>query len=157
MKPLWIALALIAGLACAGAPEAPAPEAKTEAPKPKPPDESRRFPKENQTAMELVDDHLLGKNFLPGGNLATYENAGKTYQLFLAVLKQDASLAIFDVKEALTDAKFVASFGGYYGLVDDTPWFVFAKGNYLAGVVGLPQDEADAVAREFAARIPATN
>ena len=155
MKPLWIPLALMMGVACGGAPEAPAPEAKTEAPKPKPPDESRRFPKENRTAMELVDGNLLGKDFLPGGNLATYEKDGKTYRLFLAVLKGDPSLAIFDVKEALTDAKFVPSFGGFYGLDGETPWFVFAKGKYLAGVVGLPQAEADAVAREFAARIPA--
>ena len=154
LKAIAITLSLIA---CGGPSEAPAPEAKAEAPKPKPPDESRRFPNENQTSMELVDDNLLGKDFLPGGNLATYENSGKTYQLFLAVMPNpDASaFALLDAKEALTDAEFVASFGGYYGLDGETPWFVFGKGKRFAGVVGLPQEEADAIARDFAARIPA--
>jgi len=151
-------IAFLAGTcACGGPSEAPAAEAKAEAPKPKPPDESRRFPKEGQTAMELVDDNVLGKDFLPGGNLATYEKDGKTYQLFLVVMPdaEKSSFALLDSKEALTGAKFVPSFGGYYGLDGETPWFVFGKGKYFAGVVGLPQDEADLVAREFAARIPA--
>jgi hypothetical protein len=107
--------------------------------------------------MELMGDSLLGQGFLPGGNLATYEKDGKTYQLFLSDLgdAQKASFALLDAKEALADAKFVASFGGYSGMVGEAPWFVFAKGKYLAGVVGLPPDEADLVARDFAARVPA--
>ena len=159
MRPYWMIAALLAVFACGGAPEAPAPEAKAEAAKPKPPDESRLFPKENQTAMELVDDHLLDKDFLPGGNLATYEKDGKRYQLFLIVMKDgdDASLKMFDIRQMLTDPKYVASFGGYHGLEGETPWFVFVRNNRVAGVVGLPQEEADLVAREFAARIPATN
>ena len=160
MRPYWTIAALLAGLACGGsAPESPAPEAKVEAPKPKPPDESRRFPKDNQSAMELVDDHMLGKDFLPGGNLAAYEKDGKQYKLFLILMKDgaEASLKMFDLKQTLADAKFVASFGGYYGLDGETPWFVFAKNKHLAGVVGLPREEADLVAREFAARIPAAN
>ena len=151
-------IAFLAGiLACGGPAEAPAPEPNAEAPKPKPPDESRLFPKEGQTSMELVEGHVLGKSFLPGGNLASYEKDGKTYQLFLTVFAdaEKSSFALLDSKEALTDAKFVASFGGYYGLDGETPWFVFGKGKHFAGVVGLPQDEADLVAREFAARIPA--
>ena len=150
-----LAVLVCGGLACGGAPEAPAPETKAAAPKP--PDERRRFPKENQTAMELVDDHLLGKDDLPGGNLATYEKDGKTYQMFLIVTKdaETASFTMFDVKERLVDAKFAPGFGGYFGLDGDTPWFLFAKDKYLAGVVGLAQEEADLVAREFAARIPA--
>jgi hypothetical protein len=56
----------------------------------------------------------------------------------------------------LADAKFLPSFGGYFGMDGETPWFVFVKGRYLAGVVGLPQEEADLVARELAARIPAS-
>ncbi|MEZ5361495.1 MAG: DUF6599 family protein [Bryobacterales bacterium] len=129
MRFWWIIPALLASFACGGPTQAPAPEAKVEAPKPKPPDESRRFPKENQASMELVDDHVLGKDFLPGGNVATYEKDGKSYQLFLIVMKdaETASLKMFDLKGALTDAKFVASFGGYYRLDGETPWFVFAK------------------------------
>jgi hypothetical protein len=156
MKHLFLA-ALMLTLACGGAPPAQAPEAKTDAPKPKPPDESRRFPKENQTAMQLVDDRMLGKEYLPGGNLAAYQKDGKTYQLFLIVMKdaETASLTMFDLKGKLTGAKFIPSFGGYFGVDGEQPWFVFAKGKHLAGVVGLSQDEADLVAREFAAKIPA--
>ena len=153
----FLPAALLLGLACGGAPPTPAPEAKAKAAKTKPPDESRRFPTENRTAMELADDHLLGKDYLPGGNLATYEKDGKTYQLFLIVIQdaQTASFEMLDLKERLTGARFVPSFGGYFGMDGDQPWFVFARDKRLAGVVGLPQDEADLVAREFAARIPA--
>ena len=145
-------LILAAMVACGGAaPENPAPPAET----PKPPDESRRFPRDGQTAMELVDNNLLGKDFLPGGNLATYEKDGKTYRMFLIVSKTpDAAAALsFDAKEQLQDAKFIPSFGGYFGMDGETPWFIFSKTNHLLGVVGLPQDEADLVARDFAARV----
>jgi hypothetical protein len=156
MKTLLCIALVLSCLACGGGSQAPPAETKAETPKP--PDESRRFPKENQTAMELIDDHVLGKDFLPGGNLATYEKDGKTYRLFLVAAKDAdaASLQLFDIKGALADAKFVPAFGGYFGMDGETPWFVFAKGKYLAGVVGLPQDEADLIARELAARIPAS-
>lgn len=141
-------------LACGGSvAEAPPAEAKVE--KPKPPDESRRFPRDGQTNMELVDDNLLGKDYLPGGNLATYEKDGETYQLFL-IVTQDPNAAgnlTFDAKEKLTDPKFVASFGGYFGMDGETPWFIFPKTNHLLGIVGLPQEEADLVGRDFAARV----
>jgi hypothetical protein len=68
---------------------------------------------------------------------------------------EKASFVLLDAKGALADAKYVPSFGGYYGMDGDTPWFVFAKGKYFAGIVGLPQEEADLVARDFAARVPA--
>jgi hypothetical protein len=145
-------LILIAMVACGGSvPEAPPQQVEA----PKPPDQSRRFPKDGQTAMELVNDNLLGKDFLPGGNLATYEKDGKTYQMFLIVSKTpDTAAALsFDAKEQLQDSKFVPSFGGYFGMDGETPWFIFSKTNHLLGVVGLPQEEADLVARDFAARV----
>ena len=156
MRAVLASATVFLSLSCGGPSQAPAPEAKAEAPKPKPPDESRLFPKENQISMELVDDNLLGKDYLPGGNLATYEKDGDSYQLFLAVMPSaDASaFALLDAKEDLSDAEFVASFGGYYGLDGETPWFVFGKGKHFAGVVGIPQEKADLVARDFAARIP---
>jgi len=145
-------LAVVVGLACGGNESEEAPVA-VEAPKP--PDESRRFPRDGQTKMELVDDNLLGKDYLPGGNLATYEKDGKTYQLFLIVTKDPnaAGNLAYDAKEKLTDAKFVASFGGYFGMDGETPWFIFPKTNHLLGIVGLPQEEADMVGRDFAARV----
>ncbi|MBI1353740.1 MAG: hypothetical protein GC160_05285 [Acidobacteria bacterium] len=105
--------------------------------------------------MELVEDHALGKDYLPGGNVATYEKDGKSYRLILLVVKDPdtAALLSFEAKSHLEGAKLVPSFGGYFGMDGETPWFLFPKTNHLLGVVGLPQDEADAVAREFAARV----
>ncbi len=138
-------------VACGGEVSQP----RAEAPKPKPPDESRVFPREDRTAMDLVDDNLLGKDYLPGGNLATYEKDGKTYRMFLIVTKDNdaAGFLAMDVNEQLAGSKFVPSFGGYFGMDGETPWFVFPKTNHLLGVVGLPLDEADAAARDFAARV----
>jgi hypothetical protein len=58
-----------------------------------------------------------------------------------------------DFKDRLEGAKFIATFGGYFGLDGQTPVFLFPIGSYLAGIVGLPQQEADQVARDFAARL----
>lgn len=145
-------LVLVAMVACGNeTPEAPPPQVEA----PKPVDKSRSFPRDGQVSMELVEDHVLGKEYLPGGNLAGYERNGKTYQMFLIVAETpDAAAALsFDAKERLQDAKFVPSFGGYFGTDGETPWFIFSKTNHLLGIVGLPQDEADAVARDFGARV----
>jgi hypothetical protein len=142
--------------ACGGS-EAPpaATESKAAAPAAKPPDEGDRFPSTDQVKMELVDDHLLGKDFLPGGNLAAYERDGKKYQQFL-ITRATPDAAVFlmmDFKNQLRDAKFVGHFGGYFGLDGETPVLLVPRNNYLAGIVGLPLEEADQVARDFAARL----
>ena len=132
----------------------PAKEASPTPPDP-PADESHRFPTKDQVNFQLVNDHMLGKQQLPGGNLATYKSKGKTYELFLIKAKSSEAAAIWllDLKSSLTKPAFVASFGGYYGLDNETPLFIFQKGAYLAGVSGLKQADADKVARELAARI----
>lgn len=141
-------------LGCGGAP-APEQTEEAAAPKPAPPDERRRFPADGRTDMQLVNDHALGKDYLPGGNVAAYEKDGKTYQLFLLPIEsaEKAGFLAMDVRDQLADTKFVASFGGWYGMDGETPWFVFAKNQYLLGVVGLEEAEADLVARDFAARV----
>ncbi|HKW97826.1 MAG TPA: hypothetical protein VJN43_08825 [Bryobacteraceae bacterium] len=105
--------------------------------------------------MQLVDDHLLGKDFLPGGNLAEYRSKGKTYQQFLIHAKspEDAALLLFDFKNHLRDAKFLAHMGGYFGMDGAQPVYIFPKGPFLAGLVGLPEKEADPLARQFAAHL----
>jgi hypothetical protein len=148
---LLIAVAL-ASTACDASTDAPQ---KVEQARPKPPDERRRFVAENRISMELVDDHILGKNFLPGGNVAEYELDGKRYQRFLVATKDPAAATFLtmDIKDALAGSKFVPQFGGYFGMDGDTPWFIFPKDKYVAGIVGLPEQEADSIAREFASRI----
>jgi hypothetical protein len=122
----------------------------------KPSDETRRFPPANRQDGVVVLDHLLGKDFLPGGNLATYKKGSKEYQMFLVKGKDatEPALWLLDLKKGMADAKLVPGFGGYFGTDGGKPLFAFTKNNYLAGVVGLPQKDADAVSRELAVRIP---
>lgn len=158
---LAVLAALLAGCQSKPAPEATQAPASPAAAKPAPPpvkpsDETRRFPPAHREDVVVVLDHLLGKDFLPGGNLATYKKGGRDYQMFL-VKGKDASepaLWLLDLKKGMTDAKLVPGFGGYFGADSGKPLFAFTKNNYLAGVVGLPRKDADAAARELAVRIP---
>ncbi len=121
----------------------------------KPLDESRRFPLADQVSMRLVDDHVLGKDFLPGGNVADYKRKGKTYQQFLVHAKspEASALLLFEFKGHLRDAKFLPHMGGYFGMDGAAPVYILQKGAFLAGFVGLPEKDADLLARQFAARL----
>ncbi len=150
---LWMAVfALLSG--CSVPSEQPV-ETKAAKPATRPSDESHRFPSQDRVKVEIVDDHLLGKDFLPGGNLAEYARGGKTHHLFLIETgsPQAAALLMNDHQKTLSNAKFIAHMGGYFGMEGEQPVYIFAKGKWLAGLVGLPQEEADLVAREFAARL----
>jgi hypothetical protein len=63
----------------------------------------------------------------------------------------DATILLVDWKKALTDPKLVSSFGGYFGTDGNRPMFVFSKGNWVAGVAGLSQKEAEPKASLLAA------
>jgi hypothetical protein len=130
-------------------------EKKAAEPVARPSDESHRFPSQERTKIEIVDNHLLGKDLLPGGNLATYSRGGKIYQLFLIETKSPlaATLLMNDFQKTLPGSKYIPHMGGYFGMDGEQPVYVFPKGNWLAGLVGLPQEEADVIAREFAARL----
>jgi hypothetical protein len=112
----------------------------------------RYFPLRERTAIHDVAGHLLNNPSLPGGVLADY----KTCQLFLirTPSAQKAAFLLLDYKKTLKDPKYLAHMGGYFGIDSGRPAYVFAKGPFLAGVIGLAQDKADPLAREFAARIP---
>ena len=153
MRILTLTLLGLVMIGCGTAPP-PVVEKKAAAPV-KPVDETRRFPFTDQVSIELVPEKMLGKSFLPGGNLAQYKHGGKTYQQFLVHGKSpdDAAVLMFDFKQTLRDAKFIAHMGGYFGFDGDQPVYLFAKKSVLAGVVGLPEKEADVVARQFAAHL----
>ena len=122
----------------------------------KPLDERHRFPRDNQVKTEVADEHALGKDYLPGGNIAHYQKGKQSWDLLL-IRASDASasaLLLLDYKKKLDGAEVLPSFGGFYGKDGDKPTFIFAKNAWLCGVIGLPKAEADAVAREFAARLP---
>jgi len=121
----------------------------------KPVDQRWKFPQRDQVSTQLVDDKLLGKDFMPGGNLAEYETKGKRYQLFvIRTASADEALGLLlSLRKDLSEPKFMAHMGGYFGLDSGRPVYAFQKGAYLAGVVGLPEPEADVQARDFAARL----
>lgn len=120
-----------------------------------PADESRRLPVPNRVDTQVVPKALLGKSFMPGGTLGNYKKGAKTYQMFVAQLKDSTTAAILllDWRKALTGSKLVPSFGGYFGTDGGRPVFVFTRGPWMAGVVGLSEAEADAEARLLALRL----
>ena len=120
-----------------------------------PADESRRLPAANRTKVEVAPKALLGKGFMPGGTVATYKKGAKEYRVFVTKLKDPTTAAILllDWKKALQGAKLVPSFGGYFGMDGGQPVFVFTKGVWVAGTVGLAEKEADAEGRVLAARL----
>lgn len=155
MRQWWAAGALAVLCSCSGSPPKEPAQNAPAVEKVKPADESRRFSLADQVSMHLVDDHVLGKDFLPGGNVAEYRRKGKTYQQFLVRAKsaEAAALLLFDFKSHLRDAKFLPHMGGYFGMDGAAPVYVFPKGVFLAGFVGLAEKDADLLARQFAARL----
>jgi hypothetical protein len=121
----------------------------------RPTDESRRFPKTNLVGTMVVEKELLGKPFMPGGTLAHYKKGRTEYEMFLAkaVTTTDAAMLLPDWEHALTDAKFLPSFGGYFGRDAGRPVFVFTKGAWIAGIAGLPEKAADVEARKLAGKL----
>ncbi len=151
-------------LALALAACSPAPEKKAtvvEAPAPDIPVKDHRFllPAEHQTSATVVRSHILDNKTLPGGSLGEYEAQGRKYQLFIieSTTAQNAAFLMLDFKDTLKNPVYIAYMGGYFGEPGnppgDKPVYVFARGNFLAGVVGLTQALADPIARELAARL----
>jgi hypothetical protein len=148
-----IAMALLSSCGPEPKPAASEPAKKVESPKP--PDESQRFATANLVTTEVVDKELMGKPFMPGGTLAHYKKGKSEYEMFVAKLPSatDAAILLPDWRKALVDSKLVPSFGGYFGQDSGRPVFVFAKGAWIAGVVGLAEKEADLDARTLAAHL----
>ena len=148
-----IAAALL--ISCGSEPKPSAPEPAKPAAASKPTDESRRFPLLNRLDTQVVENQLLGKPFMPGGTLAHYKRGKIEYSMFVAKLPnpQDAAFLLLDWNKALSGAKLIPSFGGYFGEDAGRPVFVFAKGAWIAGVAGLPEKDADMAARTLAAHL----
>ncbi|MCC6264730.1 MAG: hypothetical protein IT169_14220 [Bryobacterales bacterium] len=135
---------------------APAAEPAATAPRPAAEDVSRYLSNDGQVKVQLVEDHLLGIQALPGGNIAEYSKGGKRYRQFLLKAPSVALAAVYmtDLKDAMSNPKFVAGFGGYFGELNGEPAFVFIKNEYVTGFLGLSREESDAAGRIAAARIP---
>jgi hypothetical protein len=103
----------------------------------------------------VVNDHLLGKAFMPGGTLAHYKKGKLDYEMFLAKLATptDAAILLPDWRKALADVKPVPSFGGLFGSDGGRPVFVFTKGAWMLGIAGLNEQDADQQGRVLAGRV----
>lgn len=113
------------------------------------------MPLENRVSADVVPDHMLGREWLPGGTLGHYKTGSREWDLILVKADSPMTAAswLLDYKKELAGSKLVPSFGGFSGSDKGRPAFVFTKGAWLAAVMGLPETEADAVARPFALRI----
>lgn len=114
------------------------------------------MPSYGRISSSLVADPLLGVAQFPGGTVAEYKKGGKSFQqiLFKAPNLPMTAAYLGYGKDAMTQPKFVASFGGYYGEIHGKPVFLFVKNEYVAGLVGLSLQDADAEGRIAAASIP---
>lgn len=121
----------------------------------KPDDLSHLFPSKGRERVELVERNLLGKDYLPGGNLVEYTKKGVRFQQFLIKTStpEKAMFLMIDLKNDLENAKFIPHLGGYFGSDGGGSVLVMQRGRSLAGVVGLPEIDADNVLREFAQRL----
>lgn len=121
----------------------------------KPDDLSHLFSSKGREGVELVERNLLGKDYLPGGNLVEYKKEDVRFQQFLirASTPEKAMFFMIDLKNDLKNAKFIPHLGGYFGSDRGSPILVMQRGRSLAGVVGLPEIDADNVLREFAQRL----
>jgi hypothetical protein len=154
MRTLAVAVLVVVLSSCDSKPDVkPVAEAPKAVEAPRPADESRRFPKPNLVGTIVIEKQLFGKPFMPGGTQAHYKRGKTEYDMFVAktASANDAALLLPDWRNLLTDAKLVPSFGGYFGVDAGRPVFVFAKGEWIAGVAGLNQREADQAARKLAA------
>jgi hypothetical protein len=153
MRTLTVAVFVVLLSSCDSKPaDVPKTEAPKQMEKPKPADESQRFTKVHLIDTIVVEKQLLGKPFMPGGTLAQYKKGKTEFDLFVAKMASptEAALILPDWKKAMTDSKYIASFGGYYGHDAGRPIFVFTKGAWIAGVAGLPEKDADVEARKLA-------
>ena len=150
----FVVLGLLLLVACSDEKPAP-PKYPWKAAAPAPVMETLKFPPADQVSVSIVDDNILGHDFLPGGNLGLYKRGKKEYKLFLVKMANQMAPAnaLIEYKGRMTESKLVPTFGGYAGLDNGTPVFVFTKGVYLLGIAGLTPEEADPVARFFAGRI----
>lgn len=131
------------------------PEPAPVAAAPQVPDHTAVLPKTGLQSSRVVPDHLLDVPKMPGGSLGEYAVKGKKYQLFIvdAGTNQKAAFLLLDLKATLHSPEYISYMGGYAGSDGNRNIYVFAKKQYLAGVVGLSKSEADPIAIELASHL----
>ncbi len=118
-------------------------------------DASALLPKKNVVSVQVVKKALLGKSFMPGGALAQYRRGKVAYEIFLSELPTptDSAIALARWEDTLKDPELVKSMSAYYGVDAGRPVYVFARGQWVAGIAGLSEKDADQQARMLAQRL----
>jgi hypothetical protein len=126
----------------------------------------KAFPEKDRVANseEYLAPGFLGRSYLKGGYRVLYETDGKKYSMFLtnAGSPDDAimTMTMFRMSFANTGAAEPLLVGpwlrAFWGLDSELGRaFVFQKGPYIAGTMGLPDLKlADQLARELANALP---
>ncbi len=148
-----LSVALLVALGC-GSPEAeqPPPQEPAATPAENIRDETHKFHKTGLVEAKVVESNLGGKEFMPGGNFAVYEKDGKQYEVFFTQRRnpQEAMFLSTDYRDILEDSKFIAHFGGFFGMDGEKPTLVFQKNEYVVVVAGLEFEDADQAGRMIA-------
>ena len=123
---------------------------------PKQEDLQRYMPRENRQSVALLEGNLFDDENLPAATVADYRQGSKEYQQFLFKAQNMGMAGVYlgYCKDAMSNPKFIAGFGGYFGEIDGKPVFAFVKNEYVTGLVGLSLEDADAQGRVIAGRIP---
>lgn len=152
--------ALLASLALLGAcgsdkPAAKGPERPALPDLPNAIAEDVRFPSAGREGVSVVPAPLLGMEVLASGNLANYSKGNKQWKLFTIRCRNatQAGSYLFTIKGQLKDPKFIASYGGYFASTPQGGLLVFAKNQYVGGIVGLEEAEAIEIGKQFGARL----
>ena len=119
-------------------------------------DETNLFPPAGRVATQVYPDHMMNKQFLPGGTMAEYRTENNMeYRAFVVHLAdgRNASFLLEDYKKVLQNSKPAPGQSSYFGTDNGQPTYVFVRGPYLAGIVGLPEDRAQVAARQLADKL----
>lgn len=153
----WALLASLALLGACGSdkPAALAPERIALPDLPNAIAEDVRFPSASRESVGVVPAPLLGMEVLAAGNLASYAKGNQKWKLFTIRCRNatQAGSYLFTIKGQLKEPKFIASYGGYFASSAAGNLLVFAKNQYVAGIVGLEESEAIEIGKQFGARL----
>ena len=119
-------------------------------------DDMALLPKAHLVGSTVRPAHLIAPSISAGGVAGTYKDTKGAYQQMLVRLPttEKAAFLLLDVKKLMTAPRYLPHIGGFFGQKEGKPFYVFAKGPFLAVIEGKPEPEAEVLARIFAARLP---
>ena len=96
-------------------------------------------------SAKFVPDNLFGFAELPGGNIGTFvTEGGRPYERFAFTHRTEdgAIITLSSLVRHLSDMKTIHGYEGFRGPMAGKNVWVFRRGKVVAGVIGLPDNEA---------------